>query len=252
MKASQLLMGRRAVQRVRLPLCNSRSTALPDLPELAEARERDRAAWQAEHPGEEPLGNEIEIGLRVLSGIELTDILEAAREFAKKRGVDKPEPTDPLYDLGMSVHTLALACVDPDHPDPDSPDALFFDGGVDQILASPHLGRDGITYLREMHETWQDLCAPQAKKLDIAEFDIALDEIASSGGLPFYYSLGPAVRWNLTHTMAVLLSTARTLKSTPIFAPEESGKTSSSKPKSKPSESKPTTTRRRSSKSAKA
>jgi hypothetical protein len=227
MKASQLLKGKRAVHKVRFPICNFRCPILPDLPELAEQREADRKAWQAEHGGEEPLReDEIEVGLRVLTGLELGEILREARADAIKAGVEDPKEGNTIYDLAVQVHTLAAACVDP-----DAPEEPFFDGGVQQIRESEHLGRDGIMYLAEQQETWQDLCSPQALRLDGAELHSMIEELAGPESFSFFCQLRPGMRWTLLHSMASLLLISQTDKSNSSLPSEPSSTKSVPPPK---------------------
>ena len=200
---------------VRFPRCNFRCPILPDLPELAEQRATDEAAWRAEHPDAPEQDDDILVGVRVLSGLEIAGVLEDARKFAKARGVDDPKEGNPLYDLGVSVHTLAVAYIDPDATDPESPAARFFDGGVQQILDDPNLGRDGIIYLHEQQETWQDLCSPQASKVDAGTFDAVLTDLAGEGGFSFFCQLRPGLRWVYMRSMASLLVSLQTAKSAP-------------------------------------
>lgn len=206
MRHRDIIQGTRAIKRVPLPLVNVRSSALPDLPELAEQRARDQAAAS---PGSAPPDAPApEVGLRVLTGAELRTVAEKAREFAKN---DKATEEDPLYALGKSVYTLALACVETDPADPRNPLPFFGEpGDVDsaarEILDSVHLGRDGITYLAEAQELWEDMCNPQAFKVSGQRMGELIGEIAADSDVRRFLSLGPATRWILLRTMAVLLA----------------------------------------------
>jgi hypothetical protein len=225
MKASQLLKGKRAVHKVRFPICNFRAPILPDLPELAEQRAKDRGEWLQQHEGEQPPGDDAEVGLRVLTAAELREILTNALADAKQAGVEDPKSGDPIYDQAVMVHTLSVACVDPDNPDEP-----FFDGGVPQILESPHLGRDGISYLYEQQESWQDICSPRIIRVDDAEFQAIVEEIAGPDGFGFFYQLRPAMQWTCTHFMACLLLSLQTPSSASTSDSDASSKTSSEPP----------------------
>ena len=224
MKASELFSGTRAVRRVRVPVCNFRCELLPDLPELAEQRTVDRATWEAAQSTQAPPDTDVEVGLRVMTGLEIAQVLREARKTAKDAGVENPQQGDPIYDLAVAVHTLAVSCVDP-----DAPTEPFFDGGPQQILESPHLGRDGIVYLHELQENWQELCSPQAHRIDVEELDAMLDELAGPEGWHFFVTLRPGMRWSFMRTMAALLVSYRTWKSTPGASGEQ---TSSETPSS--------------------
>lgn len=179
---------------------------LPDVPELAEQRARDQAAAS---PGQAlPEVPAPEVGLRVLTGTELRLVAEKAREFAKQP--DKVNEDDPLYALGKSVYTLAVACVDPSS-DPASPTPFFGEPGdvesaAREILDSVNLGRDGITYLAEAHEIWQDLCNPQALRVSGQRLGEIIGEIAADPDYRRFLALRPGMRWILLRTTAALLT----------------------------------------------
>ena len=107
------------------------------------------------------------IDLRVLGPFEWSEVLTAARAFAVSKGVVDPDEGDPLYELGLHVHTLLLACIDSDSPT-DAP-APFFDS-AEQMLNSSIIGRDHLAMLFAHHEVWEWECSPRAKELDKAEF----------------------------------------------------------------------------------
>lgn len=217
MKFSQIAKGTRAVRQVELPLVNMPCPMVPDLPELAEQRARDLAAWQAARaaqPGQAPPvapDATVMVGLRVLRGDEQLDVLEKARALAVQRHAE-PKDGDPIYDLGRALYTLELACVDPDATDPDAPEARFFDS-ADQILKSEHIGRDGIAYLYECQELWQDECSPQALKLSPERFEQLVDEVAGSATLDPLVRLRPGTRAIFTRTLAALLRSLQQDKS---------------------------------------
>lgn len=206
MRHRDIQKGTRAIKRVPLPLVNVPSALLPDVPELAEQRARDKAAAS---PGQAlPEAPVPEVGLRVLTGTELRVIAEKARQFAKQ--TDKVNEEDPLYQLGRSVYTLAVACVDPSS-DPANPTPFFgelgdVDSAANEILDSAHLGRDGITYLVEAQELWQDLCNPQGLKVGGERMGELIAEIGADPDYRRFLALRPGMRWILLRTMAVLLT----------------------------------------------
>jgi hypothetical protein len=184
MKASQIVQGTRAVRRVPLPrMNNGRQLFGP------EGHEESAAVLSS-----------IEVGVRALTGIEQLAILERAAAEAQKRKAE-PKQGDPVYDLLVAAHTLAVACVDPDDPHLQP----FFDGGAEQILASEELGTDGIAALCEQQALWQDACAPQALTLTDDELKLAIVELAGPGGADFFLRLRPGLRLMLARFMAGLL-----------------------------------------------
>lgn len=189
-----------------MPQVNVPSAVLPDIPELAEQRARDQAA--ASPGGAPPDAPVPEVGLRVLTGAELRTVAEKARDFAKQQQ-GKVDEDDPLYQLGRSVYTLALACVDPSS-DPKNPTPFFGEPGdiesaAREIQESVHLSRDGISYLAQAQDLWEDMCNPQAVKVSGERFSQLVSELSQDADARRFLALGPALRWSLMRTMAVLL-----------------------------------------------
>lgn len=217
--------GSRAIKRVTCPLVNVPCHLLPDIPELAEQRARD--AKKAELAGSAPpaASGSIFVGLRVLTGGEILEIYDKAAQVAVSRQ-HKPDDSSPIYNLAVGVYTLAAACVAPDS-DPARPVPFFGDSsepgaGVenwqsayDEIMASPHLGRDGILYLVEQQEAWQDVCNPQALKIGADRmWDLAGEVAADDTGRPFF-AMRPAMRWSFTRFMALQLLSSTSSPSPP-------------------------------------
>jgi len=229
-KASQLLKGKRAVHRVRFPLVNFGCSLLPDVPDLAEQRKADEAAWQAEHPDEVAVESP-EVGLRILTGFETAEVLEQARAFAKARGVEDPRPGDGEYQLGLWVYTLLLSCVDPDTANGPGDPEPFFDS-AEQILNSTDLGRDGICYLAEQQELWQDQCSPQALTLTEEQLWEHIAELKGPDGLRFFGQLRPGMRLTLVTFLASRLLSLQIFKSELSCLDESNTTASKSGPKS--------------------
>jgi len=138
--------------------------------------------------------------LRPVLGADEALVLQRAREFAQARGVAEPKEGEPIYELALSVETLALACVDPD--DGTRP---FFDGGSPQILAN--LDRDRILYLYETLTTWQASFSPREHGLDWGTFVAKVYELATAeeadADAPFA-RWAPATRGSFMRTLARL------------------------------------------------
>jgi len=218
MKASQLLRGRRAVRRVKFPVCNAGHLSGRQPPELAQAQQEAGVLAQ-----EAP-----DVGIRAMTGLEWAEVLRQAADFATSRG-GKAEDADERYQLGKMVHALALGCVDPDDPQ----HGLFFDGGVQQILESVDLGRDGIAYLYEQLELWQDETHPQQLTLTPAEMSDAIVELAGAedSSQRFFASMRAGARWACTRVLASTLQSFLTSSSTTIgSSPETSAKPSRPRP----------------------
>lgn len=225
-KLRDIAAGTRAVRHVTLPLVNVRSDLLPDLPELAEARAADR-----QHSGQSDAPGDCVVGLRVLTGDEYALVLERARQFATARGSADPKPGDPLYDYGEMVHRVVLAAVDPDS-DPTNPEPFF--ASTDELMGSPHVGRDGIILLAEQHETWQDLCSPRSLTLSTGQLIEFVGKVAAADTPgDFFEQLRPGTLWIFLRILVVLLRSSPTHKW--LFgSTSESDTTSSSSPASEP------------------
>lgn len=227
MKFRDIARGTRAVRVVALPLVNVRCDLLPDLPELEEQREKDRAAWEATGKVGAAPDASVSVGLRVLTGDEFGDVLSAARAFAIAKGVADPKEGDPLYELGKMVHTILAAAVDPDAP---AESAAPFFASADEILSSPHIGRDGIVYLAEQHELWQDQCSPQAGKVGPADLLSMVAQAAGDTTGDFFGRLRPGMRWTLLRTLAALWISSLTDKSPSSSTSEAAPETSPNEP----------------------
>ena len=147
----------------------------------------------------------MDVGVRVLLGLETEIALREARRYAEENK-GKAEPGDPLYDFGLRLYTVALATVDPDS-DPRDPEPFFgtrgnLESAAAEILASPHIGRDGILYLSERQEYWQDLLNPRPLKLSPEELWVKVGEVAVSKDARPFWELRPGLQWVLVHFMA--------------------------------------------------
>lgn len=243
LKFKYVAKGARAIKRVKCPMVNVPCYLLPDVPELAEQRARD--AKKAERAGSAipQAPDSVEVGLRVLTGGEILEVYDKAAQIAQARN-QKPDLTSPVYELAVSVYTLAASCVcadsDPERPVPffgesEEPGAGVenWESAYQEILASAHLGRDGILFLTEQQAAWQDVCNPQALKIGIDKlWELAGEVAADDTGRPFF-SLRPALQWSFARFLAVQLLSLTTSKSPP-GSDSDSG-TTSSEPTSSPS-----------------
>lgn len=229
MKLKDIIAGTRAIHRVRLPLVNVPSGDVAAHPELVAQRARDQAAAP---PGQAAFSSGyVDVGLRVLLGVETTRAMKCAQDFAERSGSKDPTPGDPLYDFGWRLYTVALAAVDPDS-DPKSPEPFFGERGnvesaVEEMLSSPHIGRDGILYLSEQHESWQDLLNPLILKLSLEQLWAKVGEVAASRDAGPFFELQPATRWIFARFMAAqLLSSLDPRSSSTASSPSESSNSS--------------------------
>jgi hypothetical protein len=180
LKFEQITKGKRAVRVIDLPLMSE-----PD-------------------PSGAP--RTVRVALRVLTSAETTETVAFGLAYAQKHGSTAPKAGDPLYETGVRVKTLLLACLDPDNPDPDSEDARFF-SSEEQIEASPEIGRDGIWLLYQLQEAWQDACSPQPAKMGLGEYYREVELLAKSDD-PFYLErFRPALRASFARSMASQLWT---------------------------------------------
>ncbi len=214
---STIIKGTRAVKVIDFPADNTRCALLADLPELAAQRAQDAQA--AARPEQATPEAQPKIGLRVLTGIETAECLHKAREFAISKGVASPAAGDPIYDLGIMVHTLAIGCVDPDSP--ESSRALFFDGGASQILEG--LDQDRIAFLYARHEIWQDECSPQALRLTTQDAYAHIVKVTVSDDDTVFTQMRPGLAWTLFRFMACQLLSKPEHRSSFILGLEATG-----------------------------
>jgi len=219
--------GIRAVRRIDLPLVNVPCSLLPDVPELMEQRKKDAEA--AASRGAPVVPATIEVGLRVLTGAEYLLIEKLTNKMAESNGCKAFEDSDSIFNMAKSLYTIAIACIDPDS-DPNDPDLFFSPSGttvraskagafsdakeritfadecVKTIQASQHVGRDGIIYLAEQHELWQETCNPQALKMSPEVMWSLIGKVAAEDNARTYLKLRPGMRWSFMRSMAVLLT----------------------------------------------
>ena len=149
-----------------------------------------------------PWGETIRVGVRPLSAWDETGIFEHARAFAKARGVDKPSDEDPVYVMGIWVHTLLAACTWLDGEDKGAP--LFAD--IDEILKG--LDRDRISYLYEQQQRVQEDHGLRQDRMTEEQFLAAVHEcVRKEADDPTFplWRWGPTLRVTFTRRLAVLL-----------------------------------------------
>jgi len=138
-----------------------------------------------------------------LIGEHEADVLVGARAFAKARGVEEPKRGDELYELGLWVHTLLAACLDPDEP---TKPVRAFDSIEQMLDRTTGLDRDRIAFLFEAQQRHQDACSFRKRGLDIGEF---INEVIAHAvkeedpaELPFE-QWAPATRRSFVRTLCV-------------------------------------------------
>jgi hypothetical protein len=140
--------------------------------------------------------------LRPLDGAEYAQTLRFARQYAEQRGVKDPKPEDPIYQLGLALKTIELACIDTDSKEDRR--TTFFSGGPQEIEAA--LGRDEIAFLVEAAELHQSECSP-VKDLTVDQMFSAMVKLLeeeAQGSTDFFLSLSPATRLRLQRISARL------------------------------------------------
>lgn len=146
-------------------------------------------------------GDPVDVDLRMLTPLETVAVIEGATEFARTRKAAEIADGNAIYDLGIQVHTLAVAVVDPEVPDREVP---FFDGGVEQILSSQLLARDAIAWLFAMYEQHVDEFALARSELTEDGMRQLIESSAEGDLIPFS-KLRPTMQWIFVRSMAALL-----------------------------------------------
>lgn len=219
-KLSDWLKGTRAIKRVPLPLVNVPSEYSEDQPELAQQREKDRAeAESSTPPGSNPAGaiRVPEVGLRVLTGMEQAEVLKRSRAYSLANGGNPDSPGDVLQAFALQAYTVAIAAIDPDsdpkNPEPFAGNRGDIESGFRALLSSVHIGRDGIQYLFEAQELWQDQCSPQTLNVPPEKFWKTIEEMGTSEDADPFLRLRPGMRFKLMQFSASLLLTLPELSS---------------------------------------
>lgn len=232
-----LKKGTRAIKRVPLALVNCSSVYSPPVPELDDQRAIDASVVYG--AGEEPDPATIDVGIRVLTGLEWATVHEKAGQFARERKVpdDQLNDRNPIYNLGCSVYTCVLACVDPDtsasDPDPffgergDPPEVAALD-----LLQSEQINRDSIQFLAAAQSLWEDRCSGTALQVAPHQMLAIVAGLASPDfGKAFdtFLGLRPGMQLQSARFMASQLAILQTLKS-PTSSSSPSAKTANSEP----------------------
>lgn len=160
-----------------------------------------RAERSLEIPGFETDGKPFVVLARPLTGLEYESACASARVRAVEKGVENPVIGDPIYDLALMAHILAVGCVDPDSP----PDARTpsFDSAA-QILE--RMNPETIVFVHQNHEVWQDECSPSVHKIEDNEMYNKVSEVAGADGRATFMRFSPSTRVTFS------LSMARTLR----------------------------------------
>lgn len=148
-------------------------------------------------PGER---QEVKVKIRCLRGNESADVITGAAKRATSGG-GKAEGGDPLYELFLRCETILRGCVDPEHQNPEDEGARFF-ASVEEILESPLIGRDGIWFLYECQEAWQDHVSPNVVAMGEDEFFRRVLEVAESNDPLVCAGWRPAMQWSFMRSMA--------------------------------------------------
>lgn len=155
---------------------------------------------RARHIVDLPLADGVvtKVSVRALTDAEDDEIETEALAYAKTRKVEDPKAGDPIYDRGVAVHTLLLACSDPDSPDA-SPVPFFSD--VEEIQHG--LDRDRIAWLLSAQQIWQDKCSPRQLNLSPDEFVERITEVAVSKDEGPFLRMRPGLQWICMRILAV-------------------------------------------------
>lgn len=159
------------------------------LPLLGATWSPEKGVWE---------GATIDLDVRVLTPSEDLEVLRLSREFAKAKGVEKPEDGEPIYDYAIRLHTVLLGAVDRDSL---KTDPVPFFASLAEIVTSKRICQDQVNYLYEQQREHQDAVAPRPGSLSPAQFMATAVAIAG-GNLDFFVSLRPSTRWIFTRTLA--------------------------------------------------
>lgn len=143
-------------------------------------------------------GGTVKVDLRPLTPAELASCYAAAAEYAKARGVAAVDG-EPVYDIAIRSHVIALAVLDCD----EQTKAVPFFASAEEVMSADGITDAHVGYLYELCEHWQLECSPQIKTLDAKTFEKVTISAAEGDALPFL-SLVPGTRWLYTRSLASL------------------------------------------------
>ncbi len=172
-KFSEVVQGARARRRIKLPLPGAQVDG-------------ETGQWT---------GPTAELDIRVLRDDEYIEVLTSALAFARKRGLDRPEDGDPLYERGRMLHTLAITCLDW-----EKADEPFFTGW-EEITKSEVMTPEVVGYLYLQQQIFQDEISPLNKGMTPGEFYAAAVKTAG-GDLSFFVNSRPGMQWTFVRFLA--------------------------------------------------
>lgn len=182
-----------------------------------------RAEKEVVVPGYESEGKPFVILARPLTGLEHEEAHAAARARAIEKGVADPRLGDPIYDICLMAHILAIGYVDPDSPRDDRT-ASF--SSAEEVLKELH--PEEIVYLHHYHELWQDECSPTFEKINESNLLQKVREVAGLDGQATFMRLSLGMQVTLATSMARTLLPFLEGK----FSPGSNSEESQKKPKS--------------------
>lgn len=147
------------------------------------------------------------LDVRALDGAEEARVLAGALKYAKENGVEDAGFGDPLYDLGVQLHTILLACVDSDAKD----EVPYFES-LEQLTKSDLLTRDHFAIIYEAQQVHQDEVSPYDRDVSPDNLIDWASKIAGGDQLPFV-GMRPGARWSFTRSLAIRWLSLRAAKS---------------------------------------
>lgn len=144
---------------------------------------------------------QVTVGLQILGIADEVAALARARSYAVEHGVTDPSETDPLYEQGLAIATVALACVEHDSPR-DAPVRVF--ESEEALVQNKLVPRELVAYLYARYRFMVDTHSPR-------KFDVTRDQIFAmvksaqeDDPIPFCDSRA-GIQWLSFRFLAVLL-----------------------------------------------
>jgi hypothetical protein len=160
--------------------------------------------------------------VRPLDGLEEEEVLVRARSRAIEKGLTEPRLGEPIYDMALMVETIAVGVLDIESPkDARQP---FFDEGAEQVRQA--YGREAISYIYQLQQTWQDEVSPTLLKLDSKATVEAMITIGGPNEVEarrFLEQCRPGLLLSLARSMGMLLYDSLTPRSDFGKSSESSG-----------------------------
>lgn len=161
------------------------------------------------------------VDLRPLGPDEYDLVLARAAKFVKDHGREPGEDENELYERGKIVHTLAIACIDPDEPTDSVEPGKYFESW-EEIHTAKSLTPEILDYLIHQQRCWQDEVSPLRRNMSEEDYIDGVRKLAE-GELDFFLYMRSGMQLSFALSMARQLSRLMKNESPTSSSPAASG-----------------------------